>query len=204
MSEQSETSLNQSQEISEDVDAGSDELQEHTATEELADVQSELESLDDLDLDDIELPSFTEEDALAESLDEEELPEIQEASLEQPLETSEVSDVDTEEPQESVATDEFADIQSELESLDGLDLDDIELPSFTEEGALAESLDEEELPETQEASLEQPQETSEASGVDTEEPQGSVATDELADIQSELESLDDLDLDDIELPSFTE
>ncbi|MFA0607546.1 hypothetical protein AB4666_22605, partial [Vibrio amylolyticus] len=85
-------------------------------------------------------------------------------SVEPHQDISEAVEADVEETLEPVVSDELTDAQSDFEqpdleqsesdTIDALDLDDLDLPSFTEENALVEPLGDETLPDLAEESVE--------------------------------------------------
>ncbi|EKO3462792.1 AAA family ATPase [Vibrio fluvialis] len=175
------------------------EVKEENLAAEFADAQAD----DEYELDDLELPEYSEEDALADAMAQPELsgePEVKEQDLAaefadaqaedefefDDLELPEYSEEDAltkpelsgepEVKEEGLVAD-FADAQAE----DELEFDDLELPEYSEEDALADAIAQPELsgePEVQEEGL---------------------AAD-FANVQAE----DELEFDDLELPEYSE
>ncbi|ELS8947244.1 AAA family ATPase [Vibrio fluvialis] len=115
---------------------------------------------DEYELDDLELPEYSEEDALADAMAQPELSGEPEAEVKE----------------ENLAA-EFADAQAD----DEYELDDLELPEYSEEDALADAMAQPELsgePEVKEQDL----------------------AAELADVQAD----DEFEFDDLELPEYSE
>ncbi|WP_158151397.1 FimV/HubP family polar landmark protein [Vibrio fluvialis] len=132
------------------------EVKEENLAAEFADAQAD----DEYELDDLELPEYSEEDALAEAIAQPELSGEPEAEVKE----------------ENLAA-EFVDAQAE----DEYEFDDLELPEYSEEDALADAIAQPELsgePEVKEQDL----------------------AAELADVQAEDES----EFDDLELPEYSE
>ncbi|ELS3713337.1 AAA family ATPase [Vibrio fluvialis] len=132
------------------------EVKEENLAAEFADAQAD----DEYELDDLELPEYSEEDALADAMAQPELSGEPEAEVKE----------------ENLAA-EFADAQAE----DEYEFDDLELPEYSEEDALADAIAQPELsgePEVKEQDL----------------------AAELADVQAEDES----EFDDLELPEYSE
>ncbi|EOG9059656.1 FimV/HubP family polar landmark protein [Vibrio fluvialis] len=132
------------------------EVKEENLAAEFADAQAE----DEFEFDDLELPEYSEEDALADAIAQPELSGEPEAEVKE----------------ENLAA-EFADAQPE----DEYEFDDLELPEYSEEDALADAMAQPELsgePEVKEQDL----------------------AAELADAQAE----DEFEFDDLELPEYSE
>ncbi|ELL7085231.1 AAA family ATPase [Vibrio fluvialis] len=179
------------------------EVKEENLAAEFADAQAD----DEFELDDLELPEYSEEDALADAMAQPELsgePEVKEEGLAadfadaQAEDEFEFDDLDLPEYSEEDAladavakpelsgepevkeqdlAAEFADAQAE----DEFEFDDLELPEYSEEDALADAIAQPELsgePEVKEQDL----------------------AAELADVQAEDES----EFDDLELPEYSE
>ncbi|EKO3503770.1 AAA family ATPase [Vibrio fluvialis] len=179
------------------------EVKEENLAAEFADAQAD----DEYELDDLELPEYSEEDALADAMAQPELsgePEVKEQDLAaefadaqaedefefDDLELPEYSEEDAladavtkpelsgePEVKEEGLVADFADAQAE----DELEFDDLELPEYSEEDALADAIAQPELsgePEVQEEGL---------------------AAD-FANVQAE----DELEFDDLELPEYSE
>ncbi|WP_354668706.1 FimV/HubP family polar landmark protein [Vibrio sp. LQ2] len=179
------------------------EVKEENLAAEFADAQAD----DEFELDDLELPEYSEEDALADAMAQPELsgePEVKEEGLAadfagaQAEDEFEFDDLDLPEYSEEDAladavakpelsgepevkeedlAAEFADAQAE----DEFEFDDLELPEYSEEDALADAIAHPELsgePEVKEQDL----------------------AAELADVQAEDES----EFDDLELPEYSE
>ncbi|MBY7975441.1 AAA family ATPase [Vibrio fluvialis] len=179
------------------------EVKEENLAAEFADAQAE----DEYEFDDLELPEYSEEDALADAIAQPELsgePEVKEQDL-----AAELADVQAEdefefddlelpeyseedalvdaiaqpelsgepEVKEEGLTADFADAQAD----DELEFDDLELPEYSEEDALADAMAQPELlgePEVKEEGL----------------------TADFADAQAD----DELEFDDLELPEYSE
>nr|WP_199465625.1 FimV/HubP family polar landmark protein [Vibrio sp. bablab_jr001] len=132
------------------------EVKEENLAAELADVQAE----DEFEFDDLELPEYSEEDALADAITQPELSGEPEAEVKE----------------ENLAA-EFADVQAE----DEYEFDDLELPEYSEEDALADAITQPEL-----------------SGEPEVKEEGLAA--DFADAQAE----DEFEFDDLELPEYSE
>ncbi|WP_243448107.1 FimV/HubP family polar landmark protein, partial [Vibrio fluvialis] len=179
------------------------EVKEENLAAEFADAQAE----DEYEFDDLELPEYSEEDALADAIAQPELsgePEVKEQDL-----AAELADVQAEDEfefddlelpeysEEEALADAMAqpelsgepevkeqDLAAELadaQAEDELEFDDLELPEYSEEEALADAMAQPELsgePEVKEQDL----------------------AAELADAQAE----DELEFDDLELPEYSE
>ncbi len=179
------------------------EVKEENLAAEFADAQAE----DEYEFDDLELPEYSEEDALADAMAQPELsgePEVQEEGLAadfadaqaedefefDDLELPEYSEEDAladamaqpelsgePEVKEQDLAAELADVQAEDES----EFDDLELPEYSEEDALADAMAQPEL-----------------SGESEVKEEGLAA--DFADAQAE----DEFEFDDLELPEYSE
>ncbi|HDY7773346.1 TPA: AAA family ATPase [Vibrio vulnificus] len=194
---------------------------------ESAEEQAQAETTDDsFDFDELELPEFGEDEALAAMADEPsyDAPAVEEDAFatEEPAVESEITSDDSAldevlEPSE-VADDnvESAEEQAQAETTDDvLDFDELELPEFGEDEALAAMADEpsydapvveEEVFAAEEPAVES-EVTSEESALDDVLEPSEVATDnvESAEEQAQAETTDDaFDVDELELPEFGE
>ncbi|AXT71383.1 FimV/HubP family polar landmark protein [Vibrio sp. dhg] len=193
---------------------------------------SEESDEDEFAFDELELPEFSEEDALASMADEPELAEseseLSEASSEaddefefDELELPEFSEEDAlasmaDEPELAESENERPEAVSEAD--DEFEFDELELPEFSEEDALASMADE---PELAESENERPEAVSEADDefefdelelpeFSEEDALASMADEpELAESESERpeavsEADDEFEIDELELPEFTE
>ncbi|EME3968457.1 AAA family ATPase [Vibrio fluvialis] len=134
------------------------EVKEENLAAELADVQAE----DEFEFDDLELPEYSEEDALADAIAQPELSGEPEAEVKE----------------ENLAA-ELADVQAE----DEYEFDDLELPEYSEEDALADAIAQPEL-----------------SG----EPEAEVKEENLAAEFADVQAEDEYEFDDLELPEYSE
>ncbi|WP_341852345.1 FimV/HubP family polar landmark protein [Vibrio vulnificus] len=194
---------------------------------ESAEDQAQAETTDDaFDVDELELPEFGEDEALAAMADEpsydapvveEEAFAAEESAVESEV-TSEESALDEELEPSEAATDnvESAEDQAQAETTDdAFDVDELELPEFGEDEALAAMADEpsydapvveEEAFAAEEPAVE-PEITSEESALDDVLEPSEAATDnvESAEEQVQAETTDDaFDFDELELPEFGE
>ncbi|EMN7213876.1 AAA family ATPase [Vibrio vulnificus] len=194
---------------------------------ESAEEQAQVETTDDaFDFDELELPEFGEDEALAAMADEPsyDAPVVEEdafAAEEPAVEseiTSEESALDDMLEPSKAATDnvESAEEQAHVETTDdAFDVDELELPEFGEDEALAAMADEpsydapvveEEAFATEEPAVES-ETTSEESALDDVLEPSEAATDnvESAKEQAQVETTDDaFDFDELELPEFGE
>ncbi|HDY8229068.1 ATPase AAA [Vibrio vulnificus] len=194
---------------------------------ESAEDQDQAETTDDaFDVDELELPEFGEDEALAAMADEPsyDAPVVEEdafAAEESAVEsevTSEESALDEELEPSEAATDnvESAEDQAQAETTDdAFDVDELELPEFGEDEALAAMADEpsydapvveEEAFAAEEPTVES-EITSDESALDEELEPSKAATDnvESAEEQAQTETTDDaFDFDELELPEFGE
>ncbi|MGI9835018.1 FimV/HubP family polar landmark protein [Vibrio vulnificus] len=194
---------------------------------ESAEEQAQAETTDDVfDFDELELPEFGEEEALAAMADEPSydapVVEEEEFAAEEPAVESEVTNEesaldDVLEPSEDVTDNvESAEEQAQAETKDDVfDFDELELPEFGEDEALAAMADEpsydapvveEEVFAAEEPAVES-EVTSEESALDDVLEPSEVATDnvESAEEQAQAETTDDaFDFDELELPEFGE
>ncbi|RZR34440.1 FimV/HubP family polar landmark protein [Vibrio vulnificus] len=192
-----------------------------------AEEQVQAETTDDaFDVDELELPEFGEDEALAAMADEPsyDAPVVEEdafAAEESAVEsevTSEESALDEELEPSEAATDnvESAEEQAQAETTDdAFDVDELELPEFGEDEALAAMADEpsydapvveEEAFAAEEPAVES-ETTSEESALDDVLEPSKAATDnaESAEEQAQAETTDDaFDFDELELPEFGE
>ncbi|EHS1182434.1 AAA family ATPase [Vibrio vulnificus] len=194
---------------------------------ESAEDQAQAETTDDaFDVDELELPEFGEDEALAAMADEpsydapvveEEAFAAEESAVESEV-TSEESALDEELEPSEAATDnvESAEDQAQAETTDdAFDVDELELPEFGEDEALAAMADEpsydapvveEEAFAAEEPAVES-EITSEESALDDVLEPSEAATDnvESAEEQAQVETTDDaFDFDELELPEFGE
>ncbi len=194
---------------------------------ESAEEQAQAETTDDVfDFDELELPEFGEDEALAAMADEpsydapvveEEVFAAEEPAVESEVTSEESALDDVLEPSE-VATDnvESAEEQAQAETTDDVfDFDELELPEFGEDEALAAMADEpsydapvveEEVFAAEEPAVES-EVTSEESALDEVLEPSEVAADnvESAEEQAQAETTDDVfDFDELELPEFGE
>ncbi|EIY8043232.1 FimV/HubP family polar landmark protein [Vibrio vulnificus] len=194
---------------------------------ESAEDQAQAETTDDaFDVDELELPEFGEDEALAAMADEpsydapvveEEAFAAEESAVESEV-TSEESALDEELEPSEAATDnvESAEDQAQAETTDdAFDVDELELPEFGEDEALAAMADEpsydapvveEEAFAAEEPAVES-EITSEESALDDVLEPSEAATDnvESAEEQVQAETTDDaFDFDELELPEFGE
>ncbi|EPF7652056.1 FimV/HubP family polar landmark protein [Vibrio vulnificus] len=194
---------------------------------ESAEEQAQAETTDDaFDFDELELPEFGEDEALAAMADEPsyDAPVVEEDAFatEEPAVESEITSDDSAldevlEPSE-VATDnvESAEEQAQAETTDDVfDFDELELPEFGEDEALAAMADEpsydapvveEEVFAAEEPAVES-EITSDESALDEVLEPSEAATDnvESAEEQAQAETTDDaFDVDELELPEFGE
>ncbi|MCU8502474.1 AAA family ATPase [Vibrio vulnificus] len=194
---------------------------------ESAEDQAQAETTDDaFDVDELELPEFGEDEALAAMADEPsyDAPVVEEEAFaaEEPAVESEITSEesaldDVLEPSEA-ATDnvESAEEQVQAETTDdAFDFDELELPEFGEDEALAAMADEpsydapvveEEAFAAEEPTVES-EITSDESALDEELEPSEAATDnvESAEEQAQVETTDDaFDFDELELPEFGE
>ncbi|EOY4514557.1 FimV/HubP family polar landmark protein [Vibrio vulnificus] len=194
---------------------------------ESAEDQAQAETTDDaFDVDELELPEFGEDEALAAMADEpsydapvveEEAFAAEESAVESEV-TSEESALDEELEPSEAATDnvESAEDQAQAETTDdAFDVDELELPEFGEDEALAAMADEpsydapvveEEAFAAEEPAVES-EITSEESALDDVLEPSEAATDnvESAEEQVQAETTDDaFDVDELELPEFGE
>ncbi|EOB6677413.1 AAA family ATPase [Vibrio sp. 03_296] len=192
-----------------------------------AEEQVQAETTDDaFDVDELELPEFGEDEALAAMADEPsyDAPVVEEEAFatEEPVVESEITSDesaldDVLEPSKA-ATDnaESAEEQAQVETTDdAFDFDELELPEFGEDEALAAMADEpsydapvveEDAFATEELAVES-EITSEESALDEVLEPSKAATDnaESAEEQAQAETTDDaFDLDELELPEFGE
>ncbi|MGL0816538.1 FimV/HubP family polar landmark protein [Vibrio vulnificus] len=189
--------------------------------------QAQAETMDDaFDVDELELPEFGEDEALAAMADEPsyDAPLVEEDALatEEPAVESEITSEesaldDVLEPSEA-ATDnvESAEDQAQAETTDdAFDFDELELPEFGEDEALVAMADEPSydapLVEEEAFAAEEPvvesEVTSEESALDDVLEPSEVATDnvESAEEQAQAETTDDaFDFDELDLPEFGE
>ncbi|EHZ2653056.1 AAA family ATPase [Vibrio vulnificus] len=198
-----------------------------TDNAESAEEQAQAETTDDaFDVDELELPEFGEDEALAAMADEpsydapvveEEAFAAEEPAVESEV-TSEESALDEElEPSEAVTDNvESAEEQAQAETTDdAFDVDELELPEFGEDEALAAMADEpsydapvveEEAFAAEEPAVES-EITSDESALDDVLEPSKAATDnaESAEEQVQAETTDDaFDVDELELPEFGE
>ncbi|ELP1876155.1 AAA family ATPase [Vibrio vulnificus] len=192
-----------------------------------AEEQAQAETTDDaFDVDELELPEFGEDEALAAMADEPsyDAPVVEEeafATGEPAVEseiTSDESALDEELEPSKAATDnvESAEEQAQAETTDdAFDVDELELPEFGEDEALAAMADEpsydapvvEEDAFAAEEPVVESEVTSEESALDEELEPSEAATDnvESAEEQAQAETTDDaFDFDELELPEFGE
>ncbi|EOB3567989.1 FimV/HubP family polar landmark protein [Vibrio vulnificus] len=194
---------------------------------ESAEEQAQVETTDDaFDFDELELPEFGEDEALAAMADEpsydapvveEEAFAAEEPAVESEITSDESALDDVLEPSKA-ATDnvESAEEQAQVETTDdAFDVDELELPEFGEDEALAAMVDEpsydapvveEEAFATEEPVVES-ETTSEESVLDDVLEPSKAATDnvESAEEQAQVETTDDeFDFDELELPEFGE
>ncbi|RZQ28294.1 AAA family ATPase [Vibrio vulnificus] len=217
-------------EITSDESALDEELEPSKAATdnvESAEEQAQVETMDDaFDFDELELPEFGEDEALAAMADEPsyDAPVVEEEAFAtgEPVVESEITSEESAlddmlEPSEA-ATDnaESAEEQAQVETTDdAFDVDELELPEFGEDEALAAMADEpsydapvveEEAFAAEEPAVES-EVTSEESALDEELEPSEAATDnvESAEEQAQVETTDDaFDFDELELPEFGE
>ncbi|EHU9456899.1 AAA family ATPase [Vibrio vulnificus] len=194
---------------------------------ESAEEQAQVETTDDaFDFDELELPEFGEDEALAAMADEpsydapvveEEAFAAEEPAVESEITSDESALDDVLEPSKA-ATDnvESAEEQAQVESTDdAFDVDELELPEFGEDEALAAMVDEPsyDAPVVEEEAFaaEEPavefEITSDESALDEVLEPSKAATDnvESAEEQAQVETTDDaFDFDELELPEFGE
>ncbi|ELV8800420.1 AAA family ATPase [Vibrio vulnificus] len=192
-----------------------------------AEEQAQAETTDDaFDVDELELPEFGEDEALAAMADEPsyDAPVVEEEAFAtgEPVVESEITSEESAlddmlEPSEA-ATDnaESAEEQAQAETTDdAFDFDELELPEFGEDEALAAMADEpsydapvvEEEAFAAEEPVVESEVTSEESALDEELEPSEAATDnvESAEEQAQAETTDDaFDFDELELPEFGE
>ncbi|HAS8424983.1 TPA: AAA family ATPase [Vibrio vulnificus] len=198
-----------------------------TDNAESAEEQAQAETTDDaFDVDELELPEFGEDEALAAMVDEpsydapvveEEAFATEEPAVESEITSDESALDDVLEPSKA-ATDnaESAEEQVQAETTDdAFDVDELELPEFGEDEALAAMVDEpsydapvveEEAFAAEEPAVES-EVTSEESALGEELEPSEAATDnvESAEEQAQVETTDDaFDFDELELPEFGE
>ncbi|ELU4008790.1 AAA family ATPase [Vibrio vulnificus] len=217
-------------EITSDESALDEELEPSKAATdnvESAEEQAQAETTDDaFDVDELELPEFGEDEALAAMADEPsyDAPEVEEEAFAtgEPVVESEITSEESAlddmlEPSEA-ATDnaESAEEQAQAETTDdAFDFDELELPEFGEDEALAAMADEpsydapvvEEEAFAAEEPVVESEVTSEESALDEELEPSEAATDnvESAEEQAQAETTDDaFDFDELELPEFGE
>ncbi|ENK2325239.1 AAA family ATPase [Vibrio vulnificus] len=217
-------------EITSDESALDEELEPSKAATdnvESAEEQAQAETTDDaFDVDELELPEFGEDEALAAMADEPsyDAPEVEEEAFAtgEPVVESEITSEESAlddmlEPSEA-ATDnaESAEEQAQAETTDdAFDVDELELPEFGEDEALAAMADEpsydapvvEEEAFAAEEPVVESEVTSEESALDEELEPSEAATDnvESAEEQAQAETTDDaFDFDELELPEFGE
>ncbi|MGR3237487.1 FimV/HubP family polar landmark protein [Vibrio vulnificus] len=198
-----------------------------TDNEKSAEEQVQAETTDDaFDVDELELPEFGEDEALAAMADEPsyDAPVVEEEAFaaEEPAveseTTSEESALDDVLEPSKAATDnaESAEEQAQAETTDdAFDFDELELPEFGEDEALAAMADEPSydapVVEEEAFAVEEPavesETTSEESALDDVLEPSEAATDnvESAEEQAQVETTDDaFDVDELELPEFGE
>ncbi|EHD0096464.1 AAA family ATPase [Vibrio vulnificus] len=217
-------------EITSDESALDEELEPSKAATdnvESAEEQAQAETTDDaFDVDELELPEFGEDEALAAMADEPsyDAPVVEEEAFAtgEPVVESEITSEESAlddmlEPSEA-ATDnaESAEEQAQAETTDdAFDFDELELPEFGEDEALAAMADEpsydapvvEEEAFAAEEPVVESEVTSEESALDEELEPSEAATDnvESAEEQAQAETTDDaFDFDELELPEFGE
>ncbi|EIV1773747.1 AAA family ATPase [Vibrio vulnificus] len=217
-------------EITSDESALDEELEPSKAATdnvESAEEQAQAETTDDaFDVDELELPEFGEDEALAAMADEPsyDAPVVEEEAFAtgEPVVESEITSDESAlddmlEPSEA-ATDnaESAEEQAQAETTDdAFDVDELELPEFGEDEALAAMADEpsydapvvEEEAFAAEEPVVESEVTSEESALDEELEPSEAATDnvESAEEQAQAETTDDaFDFDELELPEFGE
>ncbi|ELL0559270.1 AAA family ATPase [Vibrio vulnificus] len=217
-------------EITSDESALDEELEPSKAATdnvESAEEQAQAETTDDaFDVDELELPEFGEDEALAAMADEPsyDAPVVEEEAFatREPVVESEITSEESAlddmlEPSEA-ATDnaESAEEQAQAETTDdAFDFDELELPEFGEDEALAAMADEpsydapvvEEEAFAAEEPVVESEVTSEESALDEELEPSEAATDnvESAEEQAQAETTDDaFDFDELELPEFGE
>ncbi|EHH2447597.1 AAA family ATPase [Vibrio vulnificus] len=194
---------------------------------ESAEEQAQTETTDDaFDVDELELPEFGEDEALAAMADE---PSYDAPVVEEDAFAAEEPDVESEITSEESALDDVFEpseaatdnvesaeeqVQAEITD-DAFDVDELELPEFGEDEALAAMADEpsydapvveEEAFATEEPAVES-ETTSEESALDDVLEPSEAATDnvESAEEQAQVETTDDaFDFDELELPEFGE
>ncbi|ELQ2334310.1 AAA family ATPase [Vibrio vulnificus] len=188
--------------------------------------EGEIDLADEVDFDELELPEFGEDEALAAMADEPsyDAPVVEEDAFaaEEPAVESETTSEESAldevlEPSEAVTDNvESAEEQAQVETTDdAFDFDELELPEFGEDEALAAMADEpsydapvveEEAFATEEPAVES-ETTSEESALDDVLEPSEAATDnvESAEEQAQVETTDDaFDFDELELPEFGE
>ncbi|WP_273998050.1 FimV/HubP family polar landmark protein [Vibrio parahaemolyticus] len=171
------------------------------------------EAEEEFNFDELELPEFDEEDALASMAGEPELPEAEVQTAEPELPEAEVQTAEPELPE--------AEVQAAAPTVDAeedFNFDELELPEFDEEDALASMADEPELPEsevqaaapTAEAEEEFNFDELELPEFDEEDALASMADEpELPESEREAaapaaEAEEEFNFDDTELPEFSE
>ncbi|ELG4951088.1 AAA family ATPase [Vibrio vulnificus] len=194
---------------------------------ESAEEQAQVETTDDaFDFDELELPEFGEDEALAAMADEpsydapvveEEAFAAEEPAVESEITSDESALDDVLEPSKAVTDNvESAEEQAQVETTDdAFDVDELELPEFGEDEALAAMADEpsydapvveEEAFAAEEPAVES-EITSDESALDDVLEPSKAATDnvESAEEQAQVETTDDaFDFDELELPEFGE
>ncbi|ELH4867075.1 AAA family ATPase [Vibrio vulnificus] len=194
---------------------------------ESAEEQAQVETTDDaFDFDELELPEFGEDEALAAMADEpsydapvveEEAFAAEEPAVESEITSDESALDDVLEPSKAVTDNvESAEEQAQVETTDdAFDVDELELPEFGEDEALAAMADEpsydapvveEEAFAAEEPAVES-EITSDESALDDVLETSKAATDnvESAEEQAQVETTDDaFDFDELELPEFGE
>ncbi|EPF1538113.1 FimV/HubP family polar landmark protein [Vibrio vulnificus] len=186
--------------------------------------EGEIDLADEVEFDELELPEFGEDEALAAMADEpsydapvmeEDAFAAEEPAVESDITSEESALDDVLEPSE-VATDNVEEEQAQAETTDDVfDFDELELPEFGEDEALAAMADEpsydapvveEEVFAAEEPAVES-EVTSEESALDEVLEPSEVAADnvESAEEQAQAETTDDVfDFDELELPEFGE
>ncbi|MBL4283290.1 FimV/HubP family polar landmark protein [Vibrio fluvialis] len=185
------------------------EVKEENLAAELADVQAE----DEFEFDDLELPEYSEEDALADAIAQPELSGEPEAEVKE----------------ENLAA-EFADVQAE----DEYEFDDLELPEYSEEDVLADAIAQPELSGEPEAEVKEENLASEFADAQAEdefefgdlelpeyseedaladaiaqpelsgEPEAEVKEENLAAEFAGAQAEDEFEFDDLDLPEYSE
>ncbi|MDF5076259.1 FimV/HubP family polar landmark protein [Vibrio parahaemolyticus] len=179
---------------------------------------------DEFNFDELELPEFDEEDALASMADELDLPESEREAAAPAAEAEEEFNFDEEDALASMADEPEppeAEVQTAEPTADAeeeFNFDELELPEFDEEDALASMADEPELPESErEAAAPAAEAEEEFNFDDTELPEfdeedalaSMVSEPELpeAEVQAAAPTVDaeeDFNFDELELPEFDE